>query len=345
ITDRLRERLPPHTNYACTSRITRVQDSGSRPNYTSTKFTYDLGNRQKTITGPDGATWSYGYDLFGRQTSADDPDKGKATTQYNALDQITKATDSRGKSVVSAYDELGRPTGTWAGSKTDANQLTGYTYDTLLKGQPTSTTRYIGGKSGAAYTKTVTAYDSMGRATHTELQLPTSDPIVKAGQPATLPFETHYNIDGTLKQTKDPALGGLPAETVGYDYNDLGNLTEIGTYLTKIDYSALTEPQMLTMGTGEDQVYIANRYEEGTGRLTRSYTQDQTHPYQLQDLNYSYDQTGNVTSISDPTTLGSTSSAETQCFVSDHEIPQAGRVLRHVIPHPRGHVIPHGDDG
>ncbi|MFB7091528.1 RNA polymerase sigma factor, partial [Streptomyces sp. NPDC056296] len=31
ITDRLRERLPPHTNYACTSRITRVQDSGSRP--------------------------------------------------------------------------------------------------------------------------------------------------------------------------------------------------------------------------------------------------------------------------------------------------------------------------
>ncbi|MDJ0466623.1 hypothetical protein [Streptomyces sp. H27-C3] len=31
--------------------------------------------------------------------------------------------------------------------------------------------------------------------------------------------------------------------------------------------------------------------------------------------------------------------------VSDHEIPQVGRVLRHVIPHPRGHVIPHGDDG
>ncbi|MEU2801649.1 transposase, partial [Streptomyces sp. NPDC007117] len=30
-TDRLRERPPPHTNYADTSRITRVQDSGSRP--------------------------------------------------------------------------------------------------------------------------------------------------------------------------------------------------------------------------------------------------------------------------------------------------------------------------
>ncbi|WUC32457.1 DUF6207 family protein (plasmid) [Streptomyces clavifer] len=31
ITDRLRERLSPHTNYIGTSRITRVQDSGSRP--------------------------------------------------------------------------------------------------------------------------------------------------------------------------------------------------------------------------------------------------------------------------------------------------------------------------
>ncbi|MFF9691081.1 transposase [Streptomyces sp. NPDC014623] len=31
ITDRLREHPPPHTNYADTSRITHVQDSGSRP--------------------------------------------------------------------------------------------------------------------------------------------------------------------------------------------------------------------------------------------------------------------------------------------------------------------------
>ncbi|MEU0228192.1 RHS repeat-associated core domain-containing protein [Streptomyces sp. NPDC006284] len=291
--------------------------TGPGTSYTSTKFTYGLDGRQKTITGPDSATWSYDYDLFGRQTSADDPDKGKATTQYNALDQITKATDSRGKSVLSEYDELGRPTGTWAGSKTDANQLTGYTYDTLLKGQPTSSSRYIGGKTGAAYTQTVTAYDSMGRATNTELQLPASDPFVKAGQPATVPSETHYNIDGTLNQTRDPALGGLPSEIVGYEHDDLGNLAAIGTYLPDIDYSALSEPLTLTMGTDDDRVYVANRFEAGTGRLTQTFTQDHTHPYHLQELNYSYDQAGNVTSISDPTTLGGTSSAETQCFTYD----------------------------
>ncbi|MET7276172.1 RHS repeat-associated core domain-containing protein [Streptomyces flaveolus] len=294
-------------------------DYGTSPAtpYTSTKFTHTLDGRQKTVTGPDSATWSYGYDLFGRLTSTNDPDKGRATTEYNTLDQAIKTTDSRGKTILSDYDELGRPTATWAGSKTDANQLTGYTYDTLLKGQPTSSTRYIGGKSGATYTKAVTAHDTMGRAIKTELQLPASDPFVKAGQPATLAFETHYNTPGAVQQTSEPALGGLPSEITAYKHDKLGNLTSIGSYLTDIDYSALTEPQTMTLGTGTGSIFVANDFEKGTGRLTQSYVQDNTHPYQLQNLNYTYDQAGNVTSIADATTLGGTSSADTQCFTYD----------------------------
>ncbi|MFG2677709.1 polymorphic toxin-type HINT domain-containing protein [Streptomyces sp. NPDC048392] len=294
-------------------------DFGTGPGaaYTSTTFTYALDGRQQTITGPDKATWSYGYDLFGRQTSTGDPDKGKATTQYNALDQAIKATDSRGKSILSAYDELGRPTGTWAGSKTDANQLTGYTYDTLLKGQPTDSTRYVGGRNGAAYTQAVTAYDTLGRATRTELRLPDSDPFVKAGQSATLAFETDYNIPGQVQRTREPALGGLPGESTDYKNDRLGNLTAIGTYLTDVDYSALAQPQTLTLGNGDTHIYIANTYEAGTGRLTQSYTQDQTHPYRPQDLTYTYDQAGNVTRVQDNTTLGGTSAPDTQCFTYD----------------------------
>lgn len=44
---------------------------------------------------------------------------------------------------------------------------------------------------------------------------------------------------------------------------------------------------------------------------------DQTHGYQLQDLNYTYDDAGNVTAITDPTTLGGTSAADNQCFTYD----------------------------
>ncbi|MEV8568965.1 polymorphic toxin-type HINT domain-containing protein [Streptomyces sp. NPDC051322] len=118
-------------------------------------------------------------------------------------------------------------------------------------------------------------------------------------------------------------MGGLPSEIVENTYDELGDLTAVGGatgYLRDVDYSALAQPQLLTLGTGgtgNKNLYVAETYEEGTGPLTRSSVTDQTHPYMLQDLNYSHDQAGNVTAISDPTTLGGTSSADTQCFAYD----------------------------
>ncbi|WP_316741008.1 RHS repeat-associated core domain-containing protein [Streptomyces sp. MK7] len=322
ITD-IRDQTTESRQYASASPADSDFGTGPGASYTSTTFSYALDGQQNQITGSDGAKWTYGYDLFGRQTSTTDPDRGTTTTAYNTLDQVIKSTDSRSTSILTDYDELGRPTGTWNGSKTDANQLTGYTYDTLLKGLPTSSTRYVGGKTGAAYTTTVAAYDSLNRATGTQLQLPDSDPFVKAGQPSTLPFETYYNIDGTQQYTKEPALGGLESEIVGFKYDDLGDLINFGGstgYLLDVSYSALGQPEQLTLGVGgpdNKSAYITNRYEAGTGRLLRSHVTDQTHPYMLQDLNYIYDQAGNVTAISDPTTLGGTSSAETQCLAYD----------------------------
>ncbi|MET9538047.1 polymorphic toxin-type HINT domain-containing protein [Streptomyces sp. NPDC006553] len=292
--------------------------------YRSTKFALALDGKQTSVTGPDGARWSYGYDLFGRQTSSKDPDKGESNTSYSALDQVIKSTDSRLKTVLTDYDELGRPLGTWSGTKTDANQLTAYTYDTLLKGLPTSSTRYVGGKAGQAYTKSVTAYDTLDRAVGSRLQLPANDPLVVAGAPATLQYSAYYNIDGSLQNSDEPALGGLQSEIIGYGYDDLGNLTSIGGstgYLLGVDYSALGQAQQLILGNANTEEYkknyVTNTYEEGTGRLTRSNVTDQTHPYMLQDLNYAYDQSGNVTSITDPTALGGTSAIETQCFAYD----------------------------
>ncbi|MDX3800617.1 RHS repeat-associated core domain-containing protein [Streptomyces sp. AK04-3B] len=309
--------------YASTSPGDASFGSTVGASYTRTKLTYGLDGQQETITGPDDAAWSYVYDLFGRQVTAVDPDKGSTTTEYDVLDRPVKSTDSRGKSVLTAYDELGRPTGTWENSKTDATQLTAFAYDTPLKGEPTSSTRYVGGKSGAAYTQTVTAYDNLNRATATQLQLPASDPFVKAGAPSTLALETYYNINGTLKMTKEPALGGLPSEYVDYDYDPLGHVKSIGGvtgYLLNVDYSALAQPMQLELGTGgtdSKSFFVANTFEEGTGRLRNSHVTDKTHGYMLQDLNYSYDETGNVTAISDPTLLGGASSADTQCFAYD----------------------------
>ncbi|MER6407097.1 RHS repeat-associated core domain-containing protein [Streptomyces viridosporus] len=299
---------------------------GSAPGtaYQSVTYQYALDNQETSVTGPDGAKWTYGYDLYGRKTKVSDPDKGQATLAYNALDQQTKATDSRGKSILTDYDEIGRPLATWSGTKSDATQLTAHSYDTLLKGLPTASTRYVGGKTGKTYTQAITAYDTMSRPTATELRLPDTDPLVAAGTPATIPLESAYNPDGTLKFHKEPALGGLPSEIVDYGYNGQGMVTSIGGstgYLLETDYTALRQPLKLTLGTANTEehkkAYINNRYEEGTGRLTRRFVTDQTHSYMPQDLNYTYDHAGNVTKITDPTTLGGTTTADTQCFTYD----------------------------
>ncbi|WP_406381444.1 RHS repeat-associated core domain-containing protein [Streptomyces sp. NBC_01618] len=292
--------------------------------YTFTKTAYTPDGLQRSITsGQESASWSYTYDLFGRQVSADDPDKGRTRSEYDALDQVIKVTDSRPKTILTEYDDLGRVQYTWDGEKTDEKLLTSYEYDTVAKGQLTSSTRYVGGGNGQAFVKEVTAYDSLNHPTAGRITLPADDPLVRAGVPATLDFSSHYRIDGTVQTSSEPAVGGLAKETVEYGYNGVGKVTSLQGatgYLRSADYSALGQVQQLTLGTGgpdAKNMYVTNTYEEGTGRLTRSHVTDQTHPYMLQDLNYTQDDAGNVLSISDAATLGGTSEADNQCFAYD----------------------------
>ncbi|WP_420037233.1 RHS repeat domain-containing protein [Streptomyces sp. cg28] len=324
ITDAL-GRTVERREYAGTSPSDTDYGASSGATYTSTRFAFTLDGKQNTVTGPDGAVWSYGYDLYGRQNTANDPDKGKTSTEYTALDQVAKVTDSRGAALLYGYDVLGRKTDEWSGSKTDANKLTDWAYDTLAKGQLDSTTRYTNGTTGTAFTKKVTAYDSLYHPTNTQLVLPSDDKLVTSGAvKATTDFSTYYNIDGTQQYINEPAVGGLGSEKITSEYNGVGLPTSLsGTtgYILGVTYSALGQTEQFTLGTssatGTKKAYLTNSYEEGTGRLTQAALTDQTHPYELQELNYAYDDTGNVTSIKDATTLGGTSSADNQCYGYD----------------------------
>ncbi len=306
----------------------RREYAGTTPtgtDYTSTAYTYTRDGLKDTVTGPDGEKWSYSYDLFGRQTGETDPDTGSTTTTYTALDQTETATDARSQKLLYAYDAIGRPTGVWQTAKTDANKLTAYAYDTLAKGQLDSTSRYVGGTSGDAYTDKVVAYDSLYQVTESSLTLPSSAPLVTSGAVAsTLTFKTDYNVDGTVHSTYQPAAGGLKDEYVTTTYTDAAlpkTVSGISGYLLGASYSALGQVEQFTLGTSEaaeaKKAYLNNTWEEGTGRLTESHVTTQSHGYMLQDLQYRYDKAGNVTSISDPTTLGGTSEADNQCFTYD----------------------------
>ncbi|WP_326647288.1 polymorphic toxin-type HINT domain-containing protein [Streptomyces sp. NBC_01750] len=300
-----------------------TQPTGS--DYTTTKFAYTPAGQQASVEGPDQAKWTYTYDLFGRQVSASDPDKGTSTTGYNELDQAISSTDSRpGKSLISEYDILGRQTGLWDGTKTDATKLAAWTFDTLAKGQQDSSVRYengIGQPTSKAYTQKVTSYDSLYQVTGSQLILPAGDPLVAAGVPQTLSFSTSYNADGTVANSGIPAVAGLPLETVSNTYNEVGQqLTEQGTsqYLQATEYSETGDVRQLTLGmsgTGA-KAYHVFKYEPGTRRLTGSYVTDTVHAFKPLDLTFTQDKAGNVTSIFDGD-QGGTAKADYQCFTYD----------------------------
>ncbi|MFL9684742.1 RHS repeat-associated core domain-containing protein [Streptomyces sp. KL110A] len=292
---------------------------------TSVKYAYYDDGKQKQVTGPDNATWTYTYDLYGRSDAANDPDKGTAVTTYNDLDQIATTKDAAGRVLVYGYDVLGRKTSMWQTSKTDANLLAEWTYDSLLKGLPDASIRYTGGKGqtgSKAYTKTVTEYDSLNRPTTTTLTLPTDDPLVTSGAvTATSTAKANYRLDGTLRSTTAPAGGGLAGETISTDYNPAGlpiGQSGLSGYLLGASYTDLGQLQQLTLGpssaNGVKKTFLTNLYEEGTGRLTSSDVIDQTRG-RVRDAVYTYDPAGNVTSIFDHQNTGN--GADFQCFTYD----------------------------
>ncbi|MEU9979389.1 RHS repeat-associated core domain-containing protein [Streptomyces sp. NPDC051014] len=308
--------------YAGTSPADADYGAGTGAAYTSVKSTYTLDAKPSTVTGPDGARWSDIYDLFGRQTSSTDPDQGTLTTAYTKLDQ-TDTIDARGKKVLYAYDVLGRKTDQWQTSKTDANKIAHWDYDTLAKGQLDDSVSYVGGTGGSAYTQKVTAYDNLYHVIGGALTLPASDPLVTSkAVTSTLAYTAYYNIDGTQQYYSEPAAGGLSGERVDAEYDDLGLVTNVGGstgYLLAADYNQLGQANQYVLGTSKDssakKTSITNTYEEGTDRLKGSLTTDATRS--VQDLNYTYDDAGNVTSAFDTANLSGTGKTDYQCFTYD----------------------------
>lgn len=292
--------------------------------YTSVKYTLTRDGKPATVTGPDSAKWSYTYDLYGRQRTAADPDSGTTTTYYTSLDQVSSTADARGTTLLYSYDELGRKTAKWQTSRTDANKLAAWTYDTILRGAPSAAIRYVGGTTGKAYTKKITEYDYLGRPSKTQLTLPDEDPLVTSGAVnATTTYSTNLWEDGTVSTTSEPAAGGLPSETITTDYNSHllpDGLSGTSGYVQSASYSPLGQLETMKLSRsgalGVKDVDITHTIEEGTGRLKGTTVYEPTHGL-VQDTTYTHDDAGNIKSIFDKATVSGASAADYQCFTYD----------------------------
>ncbi|MGG8410479.1 RHS repeat-associated core domain-containing protein [Streptomyces sp. 12297] len=311
--------IPPQGGTATTT-VTDVQGRTTQliryagaglTNPSTTTYRYGNDERPTSMTDPAGNTWTYTFDFRGRQTKVDDPDKGVATTTYDALDRPVSTTDARKITLTTGYDKLGRTTEVKQGSTV----LTKSTYDTLAKGQLTSSTRYAG---GAAYTTAADGYNDRYQPTSTTVTVPAT-----AGALAgTYTWKYGYNEEtGLLDWTLNPAVGNVPSEHVTTNYNEDDQPMRLSnggaSLVSNTIYDVFSRPVRTEFGPLGKKVYSTQVYDEHTGRMIRQVTDRDLAPQRVDDLTYSYDQTGNLTGLKTVSGQDAQKSTDNQCFTHD----------------------------
>jgi RHS repeat-associated protein len=293
------------------------QMKGTGPgNYDSTFYDYTPAGQLAKITGPGNQVWTYIYDVRGRKTQDSDPDKGIVKYTYDDLDRLTQIEDARHKKISTSYDGLGRKTALYdSTSASPGTQLAGWVYDTVRKGQLTSSTRYVG---AVAYTSAVTSYDNLNRPLRTSFTIPSVTGEDKLA--GSYLFGASYNVDNTVAGTSYPTGGDLAAESVPitYDSESLQRPIALGTgsnqYVTNTTYTNTGKPEKTTLSTGGKQAWITQTWESGTQRLVSSRTEREGIAGADRSAAYTYDDAGDVTQINE----ASRSGTDNQCFRYDY---------------------------
>ncbi|UKZ02570.1 RHS repeat-associated core domain-containing protein (plasmid) [Streptomyces viridifaciens] len=298
--------------------------TGKQSDADVTVFTSTPSGKPATRTDSVGNVWSYGYDLRGRQTSSTDPDSGTVTQVYNPGGSLVSQTDGRHQTIAYTYDLLGRKTGSYNGSVASANQLTSYTYDTVLTGQPGSSTRYTNGAGGPAYTSSVLTYDTAYHPTTTTTTIPGTDIGQSATTPFTYTYQAQYDpITGALTDDDRSAVGDIAEETVHYTYDSYGPLRSYGalggaTYDLSSDWDAYGRSIRATVNPWGTQIVLTNTYDESTGRMLSQFVDKQTAGTgAVQQTTYAYNKSGQITGVRNiPDNVPS--STDLQCFGYDY---------------------------
>jgi RHS repeat-associated protein len=86
--------------------------------------------------------------------------------------------------------------------------------------------------------------------------------------------------------------------------------------MDSLSYTNLGQPLQYKMGTSGEPAYVTDSYDPQTGRVTEQDTQTGTASTSVDDLHYTYDHVGDVTSEAD--TPPGSSATDVQCFQYDY---------------------------
>jgi RHS repeat-associated protein len=285
----------------------------------ATSYGYNPAGAMTSMVDPAGNHWSWGFDVLGRQTSATDPDSDTTTTSYDAAGNVLTTTDARGVVLAYSYDALNRQTGEYLNSADSSGSIQdSWIYDTLAKGQITSSTSYVGstpGTPGLAYMSAVTGYDAGYRPSGSTVSIPTGAPAFAGTSYAN---SMAYDTGGALASVTYPAEGGLGAERLRTSYDAFANVASLSGTNSYVlaTYTAIGQPSQYARN-GTTTLYSNYGHDLATGAVTdiQQTTNTGSTYATAADAVYTYDNAGEVKSIA---TSSNTTAADTQCFEYDH---------------------------
>ncbi|MBW6440031.1 hypothetical protein KZ829_40540 [Actinoplanes hulinensis] len=295
--------------------------------YLKTSYSYNAKNQLTTVVDHAGDQWTYTYDLLGRQKETADPDKGKSYAEYNDLGEVTLTRDADNRVLAYTYDTLGRQTAVYNSTVADANKRAEWIYDKLYTGQTvrgalTQTIRYDTAADGTRqpYKWQVRGFNTRNQVTGAHHIIPTAETGLAGTYIYAYGFSAYTGEPTTLTY---PAGGGLTTETVTTNYDATSglpksldtNLAGVGSYVVGQQYTSYGEPTVNTVKiSGGTYAERGISYELDTRRVKQVQVKPETSTGTVADRSYTYDHSGQITSIADTPQVGQ---ADTQCFTYD----------------------------
>ncbi|MCW5859249.1 MAG: DUF11 domain-containing protein [Caldilineales bacterium] len=296
------------------------QPGWSDPVYGQAEYRYDLADRLLKVIGADGAAIDLGYDLSGRKTSLTDPDMGLWSYGYDAAGNLTRQTDAKNQRTCFYYDALNRLKGktysTGAAACAADPGYNGYTvkyyYDKDENGAAVSNgkgrrTVMIDPSGSAKW-----LYGQRGKVTQ-------ETKVIGGAGGGT--FVTQWSYDAAGRPVWEKYPGGNASqvgEQVNYAYTNQGLLdTVIGTATYVGDTQWNVRGQVSERWLGSTAGVVRQLYSYTTSENFRLVTlkAGNASPYtNLQNITYTYDDNGNVQTISDAAAYGG---SQTQSFSYD----------------------------